>query len=180
MVRDRARIKMDISLMIIVILLAVLTAFAYFTKGWSLVFSGLHLSANMVKTIWFRLLLGFLIAGMVQVLVPPEVIVGWMGAGSGFRGILVGTVAGAFTPGGPYVHFPIIAALQNSGAGMGPLAAYITAWALIPIHRTLVWELPFLGHDFVFSRLLVSLLAPIVIGLGTPIVMEAFSRLSFK
>lgn len=168
--------KMDLSLVVMAVLVVILVVAAYFVNGWPLILSGLRLSGGMLKTVWLRMILGMLMAGMIQVLVPAEVIGHWMGAGSGFRGILVGTVAGVVTPGGPFVNFPIIAALQQGGASIGPLAAYLTAWGVIPLHRTLVWELPFLGHDFVFSRLLASLFAPIVVGLLTPMVLETLAR----
>jgi len=170
--------KMDISLLVLGLFVAVLIGVAHLTGGWSTVLSGLQLSSGMLKTVWLRMFLGILMAGMMQVLIPAEVIAHWMGKGSGFRGILVGTAAGAISPGGPFVNFPIVAVLQNSGAGIGPLAAYLTAWGVIPVHRTLVWELPFLEHDFVFARLLASLFAPIVVGLLTPAVLEVLAKLS--
>jgi len=169
---------MDISLLVLGVLVVVLMGVAHFTRGWSTVLAGLQISTGMLKTVWLRMFLGILLAGMVQVLIPADLIGRWMGEGSGFRGILVGTAAGAITPGGPFVNFPIVAALQNSGAGIGPLAAYLTAWGVIPINRTLVWELPFLGHNFVFSRLLASMLAPILVGLLTPPVLETLARLA--
>ena len=169
--------KMDISLLLLGLLVAVLIGVAYHAGGWTTLMSGLQISSGMLKAVWLRMLLGILMAGMMQVLIPAELIAHLMGKGSGFRGILVGTVAGAITPGGPFVNFPIVAALQNSGAGIGPLAAYLTAWGVIPVHRTLVWELPFLAHDFVLVRMLVSVLAPIIVGLLTPLVLETFTRL---
>jgi len=169
--------KMDLSLLVMCVIVGVLVVLAYLIEGWPMVLSGLRLSGHMLETVWLRLILGLLMAGMVQVVIPAEVIGRWMGTGAGLRGILVGTVAGSITPGGPFVNFPIIAALQHSGAGFGPLAAYLTAWGVIPVHRTLIWELPFLGPKFVFARLLAGLLAPVLIGLATPPIMEAFSRL---
>ena len=168
---------MDLSLLVMCVIVGVLVVLAYLIEGWPMVLSGLRLSGHMLETVWLRLILGLLMAGMVQVVIPAEVIGRWMGTGAGLRGILVGTVAGSITPGGPFVNFPIIAALQHSGAGFGPLAAYLTAWGVIPVHRTLIWELPFLGPNFVFARLLAGLLAPVLIGLATPPIMEAFSRL---
>jgi hypothetical protein len=100
-----------------------------------------------------------------------------MGPGSGLRGILVGTIAGALTPGGPFVNFPMVAALQPGGAGVGPLAAYLTAWGVIPLNRSLVWELPFLGQGFTVSRLLASAPVPILVGLLTAPVANALARL---
>lgn len=168
---------MDVSLLVMCGIVVALVVVAYLIQGWPMVLSGLRLSGNMLETIWLRMVLGLLMAGMVQAVIPAEAIGHWMGESAGLRGILVGTFAGAITPGGPFVNFPIIAALQHSGAGFGPLAAYLTAWGVIPIHRTLVWELPFLGPKFVFSRLLASLVTPVLVGLVTPPIMSVISQL---
>ena len=64
---------------------------------------GMRSGFGMVLEILPLLLCAFLVAGMVQVLLPRELIAKWVGAESGFRGILIGTVAGGLSPGGPYV-----------------------------------------------------------------------------
>ena len=73
------------------------------------------------------LILAFVVAGMVQTLIPSEAIASWIGTKSGFRGIWIGTLAGALTPGGPYVSLPVAAALMRAGAGVGTLVAFIGA-----------------------------------------------------
>ena len=60
------------------------------------------------------LVFAFAIAGLVQVLVPRDFIVKWLGEGSGIKGILIATVVGGLTPGGPYVSFPIVASLYKA------------------------------------------------------------------
>ena len=171
---------MDYSLIAMGGVVVIVFLIAYFSQGWSLVQSGLITSAGMFKFVWFRMVLGLHLGGMVQVLISPEVVHQWMGVGSGFRGVLVGTVAGIFAPGGPYVHFPLLAALQNKGASVGPLAAFMTSWALIPLNRTLVFEIPFMRIEFALCRLAASLLVPIFIGLATPAIFGIFSRFFVK
>ncbi len=167
---------MDYSLMAMGGVVVTVFLVAYFSQGWTLVQSGLITSAGMFKFVWFRMVLGLLLGGMIQVLVSPGLVYQWMGAGSGFRGVLIGAVAGIFTPGGPYVQFPLLAALQNKGASVGPLAAFMTSWALIPLYRTFVFEIPFMRIEFALCRLAASLLVPIFIGLATPALMGVFSR----
>jgi hypothetical protein len=82
-----------------------------------------------------NLLLGFALAGFLHVLVPSQLISRWMGDGAGLRGLLAGTVAGMLTPGGPFTHFPL-----------------------------LVWELPILGPQIAFVRVLASAAFPPIIG----------------
>jgi len=114
-----------------------------------------------------KLLLAFVLAGVVQALLPRELVAGWLSDAAGVRGLLIASVAGALTPGGPFTHFPVVAAVYKMGAGVGPIAAYLTAWALLGAHRVILWELPFLGPRFTFTRFLVSLPLPILAGLAT-------------
>jgi len=111
---------------------------------------------------------------LIQVMVPTEYVAKMIGEGSGIKGILIASVAGAVTPGGPFVNFPIVAALYKSGASIGPLAAYLTAWGIIPINRTLVWEIPFMGTHFAFARYLGALVFPLLMGLITPLLFRLF------
>jgi len=111
-----------------------------------------------------NLLLGFALAGFLHVLLPGEVIVQWMGHESGLKGLLVGTVAGMLTPGGPFTHFPILASFLSKGAGVGPVCAYIAAWALVGVNRFVVWELPILGSQVALARLAASVWFPPLIG----------------
>jgi len=105
-----------------------------------------------------------LVGGMVQVLLPKDVVARWLGAESGFRGILVGTLAGLITPAGPFVSFPLVLALFNAGADVGALVAFISSWALLGIHRVVTWDLPLLGVGLASLRYAVSLPLPIIAG----------------
>jgi len=163
---------MDVSFLMLCILAVILIIIAYFMNGWDLPLSGLVQGGRMLWTVFPRLLLGFALAGMIQVMIPTEYIAKMIGEGSGVKGILIATAAGAITPGGPYVNFPIVAALYKSGASVGPLAAYLVAWGIIPINRTLVWEIPFLGTHFAFARYLSCIIFPLVIGIITPFIFK--------
>ena len=43
--------------------------------------------------------------------------------------------------------------------------AYITAWATLGLQRVLVWDVPFMGAEFAFLRILISLPLPVIAGL---------------
>ena len=87
-----------------------------------------------------------------------------MGGDTGLRGLLVGTAAGALTPAGPFLAFPLLAVLLKSGASIGAVTAYLTAWALLGVHRVAALEIPILGWRFALVRYIASLGAPVVIG----------------
>jgi len=123
--------------------------------------AGLNSAWNMTWQILPLLVFAFITAGMVQVLIPREVIGKWVGDESGLRGILIGTLAGAFTPGGPYVSLPIAAGLLKAGAGIGTMVAFVAAWSLIAVAR-LPLQVGIMGWRFTWIHLLsVIILAPI-------------------
>lgn len=108
---------------------------------------------------------GLFLGGLVQAMTRPEQVAPWLGARSGLHGLALATALGAITPGGPFAAFPIVVALFAAGADIGAVVAFVTGWALLALHRVVIWELPLVGADFVGLRLLVSLPLPILAGL---------------
>ncbi len=125
---------------------------------------GLKSAGNILLQIIPLLIFAFIIAGMIQVLVPTEMISKWVGAESGFRGILIGTAIGGLTPGGPFVTLPIAAGLLRTGASIGTLVAFMTAWSLLAFTR-LPLEVGLLGWKFTLIRLACTFFFPLVAGL---------------
>jgi uncharacterized membrane protein YraQ (UPF0718 family) len=122
---------------------------------------------NGLQMLWFvlpRLIPALLLAGMLQVLVPQEVVSRYLGRDAGFRSILIASAAGVLTPGGPMVTVPFLVALANSGAAMGPLVAYMTSWSLFGMQRIIAWEAPLMGWHFVVVRVVPSLAFPVLAG----------------
>lgn len=108
---------------------------------------------------------GLLIGGLIKQLVEKERISAIVGAGSGLRGLIIATVAGAMTPGGPFISFPIAYALWTAGAEVGVLVTYVVAWSLLGFVKLAIWELPLMGIDITSVRVLVSLPLPLLAGL---------------
>jgi len=125
---------------------------------------GLRSAFTMFVQILPLLLFAFVIAGMVPILLPKEMLSKWIGAESGFRGILVGSIAGGLAPGGPYVSLPIVAGLLNSGANIGTMVAFLTGWSLWAVGR-IPMEVGILGWKFTLIRLASTLIFPPVAGL---------------
>lgn len=148
-------------LLVLLSFAAIATAFA-FHKG--VVREGFVESGKLIVQMGPLLLVAFVLAGMCSVLISPETIGDWLGREAGFRGLFVGTLAGALTPAGPFVAFPLLAVLLKSGASVGAVTSYLTAWALLGLHRVAAFEIPILGWRFALVRYLVSLAAPVVIG----------------
>ena len=135
---------------IIMGVLAVILIFISYQKGVHL--QGLKASGNMLLQIIPLLIFAFIIAGTIQFLVPQELISKWIGAESGFRGILIGTVIGGIMPGGPMTSLPIAAGFLRTGAGIGTMVAFLTAWSLLAFTR-MPMEIGILGWKFTLIRL---------------------------
>ena len=123
-------------------MLALILVFIGYYKGQHI--SGIKSALNMTVEIFPVLIFAFIVAGMVGVLIPHQLLSIWIGTESGMRGIFIGTLAGAFTPGGPYVSLSIVAGLLRSGASLGTTVAFLTGWSLWAVSR-LPMEVGILG-----------------------------------
>ena len=69
---------------------------------------------NGVSLLWFvlpRLVPALILAGLMQVLVPQDVVARHFGREAGFRGLIIASAAGVLTPGGPMVSVRVLASL---------------------------------------------------------------------
>lgn len=153
-----------------------LIALTYKEKGTEGIGAGFTESGNLFLTVLPNLIIGFTLAGFIAIILPQDVVARWIGEDSGMKGLLVGTVAGSLTPGGPFTHFPILASLVSQGAAIGPISAYIAAWALLGIHRIIIWEGPILGWRFVMIRTLSCLIFPVIIGAFASFIASIFPK----
>jgi uncharacterized membrane protein YraQ (UPF0718 family) len=161
--KKRSGMRMLIPTLIMGALALVLLFWGYY-KGQGQHITGIKSSMSMTVQILPLLIFAFLVAGMVQALLPRELIAKWVGAESGVKGILIGTVAGALAPGGPYVSLPIAAGLLRSGAGVGTMVAFLTGWSLWAVSR-LPMEVGIMGWKFTLIRLASTFFFPPIAGL---------------
>lgn len=112
-----------------------------------------------------RIMLGVIGAGYVAALLPEEVVGRWLGADSGITGLIIATVGGFLTPGGPVIGYSIGAAALKGGAGTPQVIAYCTAWALFAFQRMFIWELGVMPHRLVAIRILATWPLPIMAAL---------------
>jgi len=144
--------------------LAVILLLIGYSKGQGQHISGMKSALNMTVQILPMLVFAFIIAGMTQILLPQELLSKWVGAESGLRGILIGTVAGGLSPGGPFVSLPIAAGLLRSGASVGTMVAFLTGWSLWAVGR-LPMEVGILGWKFTLIRIASTFFFPPIAGL---------------
>ena len=119
---------------------------------------------NMFFTVLPLLLLAFSIAGLLQVVLPADLIADWLGEEAGYKGLLIGPVIGGLIQGGPYAFFPFFASVFKESVGPGTAVAMITGWGMLNIGH-LPFELTFLGPRFVVVKFLACVGVPPLAGL---------------
>lgn len=151
---------------IIVALVALVTGvILYALKGADAVAEALRDDLRVFSVFLVFMPAVLMLASIVEVMLPKSVVERWLGVGSGFKGLAVATFAGAFTPGGPFLAFPMVLALYRAGADWAPLITYITAWSILSMPRILVFEIPFVGGELASVRYLSTLILPPIAGL---------------
>ncbi len=134
-------------------------------KGTDVVWDALVGDLGLLLDLMPRVLVALSIAALIWVLMPRDRMSALVGSDTGLRGLVVATIAGTITPGGPSSAYALLAVLAASGAERGALVAYITAWATLGMQRILIWDVPFMGAEFAILRFAISLPLPILAGL---------------
>ncbi len=149
---------------IIMGVIAVVLLYLGYQKGGGEHILGLKAAGNLLVQIIPLLIFAFIIAGMMQFLIPQEIIARWIGAESGFRGLLIGSIIGGFMPGGPMTSLPVAAGLLRVGANVGTMVAFLTGWSLLAVTR-LPLEIGLMGWKFSLIRLACVFFFPPIAGL---------------
>ena len=157
------RRRVDATLLILLGLTLAALGFAYWRNP-ALPLQGIVAGGRLFGSVWIELALGFVLAGLLDVLVPAATIARWLGGGNLREGILAGWAAGLVMPGGPYLFFPLAAKLVDSGASAGAVIAFLTAKTLVNPVRTLTYEAPLLGWPLTIARFLPAILLPPLLG----------------
>lgn len=159
---------MDTTTIVLAVITVVLLLIAL-RQGRSVAVDGLLAAWRTMRRNLLMLILGFVLAGLAQVLIPRDLITRWLGDQAGFRGILIGCVVGGIFPGSPYATFPVVASLYEAGAGIGAVVGFVTAWALWSVSR-LPFEIALIAPRPALIRYGVTFLVPPIAGLLAEVV----------
>ena len=107
----------------------------------------------------------FVLMGGLQVILPREMIVGLLGAGSGLPGILLAEAVGSFALIQPAAVFPFSGYLLQNGSGYAAIAGFVLSAILIGI-STLPLEAKLFGLRFTVARNLLTFLAILLVSLA--------------
>lgn len=127
-------------------------------------FKALSISANSFKEMLFVIPPVFVLLGLLDVWVPRETMVKYMGEGSGIKGIVLAILLGSAAAGPLYGAFPVAAVLMKKGAKFMNILIFIGAWSTTKIPMFL-FETASLGVRFAVTRLLINIPGIIIIAL---------------
>lgn len=156
----RKRIKWDITAMVV---------FAVALFGLAMIFpekgeKALNISWEFFKEMVFILPAVMVLMGLFGVWVERDVVVKYLGKGSGIWGLFLAILLGTLPTGPLYVAFPLAAMLLKKGARVANVMVFLSAWACIKLPLELM-ELQFMGWKFTLWRLVLTLALVIPMGL---------------
>ena len=147
-----------------VVACVLLAGLAYGRGGIDALLAGARQGAVTFVELIPLLALAFACAGLVTVVASKELVARWLGAEAGFKGILIGGLAGALMPGGPFIYYPVAATFMAAGADIGTVISFVVAKNLWSVSR-LPLELALLGPKLTFARYGITLVIPPLAGL---------------
>jgi uncharacterized membrane protein YraQ (UPF0718 family) len=104
-----------------------------------------------------------LLLSLMDVWVPREKMMRYMGKDSGFMGIFLSMLIGSLAAGPMYAAFPFTTVLLRKGVKFSNIIIFMGAWCVTKI-STLMFEFTALGYRFTFIRLLVDIPGVIIMG----------------
>ncbi|MHB0896020.1 MAG: permease [Spirochaetales bacterium] len=107
----------------------------------------------------------FILLGLLDVWVPREKMMRFMGPSSGMKGGVLAFLLGSFAAGPLYGAFPVAAVLMKKGASFTNILIFIGAWSTTKLPM-LLFEMSALGVRFALSRLAIDIAGIIVIAIA--------------
>lgn len=147
------------------VFLVALAAIGIFT----LLFRDIGLKALSISAFQFGQMLlvippVFILLGLLDVWVPRETMVKYMGEGSGIKGVILAFILGSAAAGPLYGAFPVAAVFMKKGVKFSNLLIFIGAWSTTKVPMFL-FEMASLGTKFAVTRLLIDIPGIIIIAL---------------
>ncbi|MDD3414701.1 MAG: permease [Lachnospiraceae bacterium] len=119
-------------------------------------FKALRITGNSVKEMLLVIPPIFLLLGLLDVWIPRETMIKYMGEGSGVKGVLLAILIGSAAAGPLYGAFPVAAVFMKKGVKFMNILIFIGAWSTTKIPMFL-FEIAALGNTFAITRLLIDI-----------------------
>lgn len=127
---------------------------------------GMEITVSTINN--FKSMLGilppvFILLGLLDVWVPRETMIKYLGVGSGARGVSLAIFLGAAAAGPLYVAFPIAQVMIRKGAKFSNVITFLGAWSTLKI-PVVLFEVSALGWQFAVTRWLINIPGIIIMG----------------
>lgn len=106
----------------------------------------------------------FLLLGLMDVWIPKELMMKYMGKDAGIKGGIFAFILGSFSAGPLYASFPIAAVFLNKGVSLINIFLFIGSWSTAKIPMML-FEVSQLGVKFTFARYFLNLAGIILLAI---------------
>ena len=104
-----------------------------------------------------------IILGLMDVWIPREYFLKYMGESSGIKGIIITFLIAFFAAGPMYAAFPFTAILLKKGVKFSNIIIFLNAWCVTKA-STLLFEFSALGYEFTLFRLIINIPGIIIMG----------------
>lgn len=169
---------MNANTYVMLALFVTLAAVSLLTGGTSKLQTGLKSGLDTLRHIWPLIILALGISGLLQTVVPQELIARYLGAESGLKSYFIAWGAGAIIPGAPYTTMPIVASLLSSGSAVGPVMTMFFSSSLSIALTRIPYEIAFMSWRFSVLRILTLLVIPVLGGMFAQYLNDTLSLLS--
>ncbi|GAA0863030.1 permease [Paraclostridium tenue] len=104
-----------------------------------------------------------ILLGLLDVWIPKEYFIKYMGLNSGIIGIALAFLIAFFSAGPMYAAFPFTSLLIKKGVKFSNIIIFLNAWCVTKF-STLLFEISSLGYEFTLIRLIVDIPGVIIMG----------------
>ena len=104
-----------------------------------------------------------ILLGLMDVWIPRESMMKYMGDKSGIKGVAIAMLIGSIAAGPMYAAFPFTTVLLKKGVKFSNIIIFMNAWCVTKI-STLMFEFSSLGYKFTLARLIIDIPGVILMG----------------
>lgn len=104
-----------------------------------------------------------ILLGLMDVWIPKEVLIKYMGENSGALGVFLSIMIGSLAAGPMYAAFPFTIVLMKKGVKFRNIIIFMNAWCVTKV-STLLFEFSALGIKFTVARLFIDIPGVILMG----------------
>jgi len=131
---------------------------------------GFKKGLKMFRNILVPFLNILILISLLLFIVPPQLIVKYLGAGSGSIGFAIAAVVGSITLIPGFISYPIAAGFLQQGASYGTVAVFMTTLMMVGV-VTLPLEIKYFGKKVAILRNALSFIIAVIIGMFIGIIL---------